>query len=321
MIDYFCPKSKKPLKVINNYLCDLNGQKKFPIVNGIPRFLNNPLNYAEMWGYQWGKFQTMQFDSVLKTADARERLEFCYGKDLANLKNLNVLEVGSGAGRFTEVLCQTGAFLHTLDATKAIEYNKTNNSFKSNTICFSQQNLFDIHYPKNIFDCVICLGVIQHTHNSTIAIQKLFEHVKPGGVLILDHYQFVISYFFGTTEVFRFFIKKFKYKNSLYICKKLVNFFFPIFWFFRKKKIILKLLQKVIPLGIGNSLRKNSYDFETAKNITILDTNDALSDPIKNLLTKNQLYNILKTLPNSKIELLSEKRPGSNGLEARIKKI
>ena len=42
--------------------------------------------------------------------------------------------------------------------------------------------------PKQFFDVVVCLGVIQHTSNPEQTISNLASHVKRGGSLVIDHY-------------------------------------------------------------------------------------------------------------------------------------
>ena len=77
-----------------------------------------------MWGEQWGKFQLTQFDSYTKKSLSKDRLEFMLGDKIDILEEKKVLEVGSGAGRFTELLADNAKELYTLDASEAIDYNK-----------------------------------------------------------------------------------------------------------------------------------------------------------------------------------------------------
>ena len=57
------------------------------------------------------------------------------------------------------------------------------------------------------------------------------------------------------------------------------------------------------------------------KEWTYLDTHDALADPIKNLISKNKMLEILNKFESLKVELISDMRPGGNGIEVRAKKI
>jgi SAM-dependent methyltransferase len=42
--------------------------------------------------------------------------------------------------------------------------------------------------PKQFFDVVVCLGVVQHTSNPERTIASLVGHLRPGGLLVIDHY-------------------------------------------------------------------------------------------------------------------------------------
>jgi len=320
MIPYINPKNKNLLKKINEeFLIDIVTSEKFIIKNNIPRIITSDVNYAKMWGEQWGKFQLTQFDSYTKKSLSKDRLEFMLGDKIDILEEKKVLEVGSGAGRFTELLADNAKELYTLDASEAIDYNKKNNSKFSNTH-FIQADLFNIPFEDNTFDYVICIGVIQHTPDTLNAIRNLWKKVKPGGTLIFDHYQFTYRYYFGTTELFRFFIKRMENKKSIEICKRLVDLFFPLYWSIRGNTTLKRIFKKIIPLGIDTSSTRNSLDYDVLKEWTYLDTHDALADPIKNLISKNKMLEILNKFESLKVELISDMRPGGNGIEVRAKK-
>ena len=76
-----------------------------------------------------------------------------------------VLEVGSGAGRFTEILLKHGAIVHSIDYSNAVDANAINNGHHEN-LTLVQADIRRIPFPKAIYDYVVCLGVIQHTPNS-----------------------------------------------------------------------------------------------------------------------------------------------------------
>ena len=82
------------------------------IVNGIPRFANQS-NYSSSFGFQWNKFQRTQLDSFSGSSISFERFYASTAWKQDVLSRSSVLEVGSGAGRFTEVFLQsTSGYLH-----------------------------------------------------------------------------------------------------------------------------------------------------------------------------------------------------------------
>jgi SAM-dependent methyltransferase len=105
-------------------------------------------------------------------------------KDLSGQK---ILEVGSGAGRFTEIALKTGARIFSVDASRAVDANWNNNGHQPNlTLC--QASLYQLPFPQNYFDKVFCFGVLQHTANVTLAFSTIAKFVRPGGELAVDVY-------------------------------------------------------------------------------------------------------------------------------------
>jgi SAM-dependent methyltransferase len=98
-----------------------------------------------------------------------------------------VLEAGSGAGRFTEVLVSTGATVFSFDYSSAVEANFANNGSAEN-LCLFQADIFRIPLRPWTFDKVLCLGVLQHTPDPQRAFASLARCVRPGGELVIDVY-------------------------------------------------------------------------------------------------------------------------------------
>ena len=103
---YVSPASGKPLKKKGNWYISKNNSERFPIINSIPRFCDK-LNYSESFGYQWNKFDTTQLDSINNINITEYRFYKSTNWDPELISKENVLEVGSGAGRFTEVFLKT----------------------------------------------------------------------------------------------------------------------------------------------------------------------------------------------------------------------
>jgi SAM-dependent methyltransferase len=158
---------------------------KYAIKQGIPRFVE-PENYAASFGYQWNRHARTQLDSFTGRTVSRDRLFGVTGW-AEDLKGQRILEAGSGAGRFTEVLAATGGEIHSFDYSLAVDANSTNNSGKENVHLF-QGNIFSMPFVPGGFDKVMCLGVIQHTPDPARAFNCLAAQVKPGGELAIDVY-------------------------------------------------------------------------------------------------------------------------------------
>ena len=165
---------------------------RYPVVGGIPRFVSVE-NYAGSFGYQWNMHSKTQLDSYTGLPISHNRLFTVTGWS-KQLKGERILEAGSGAGRFTEVLLQTGADVFSFDYSNAVDANWKNNGHMHNLHLF-QGDIFNIPLPQASFDKVICLGVLQHTPDPEKAFMSLAKFVKPGGELIIDVYRAdVVSY-------------------------------------------------------------------------------------------------------------------------------
>ena len=97
-----------------------------------------------------------------------------------------ILEAGSGAGRFTEILLKYGGIVHSFDYSMAVEANAKNNS-GNDKLTLIQADIRNIPFEKETYDYVICLGVLQHTPDPNESIRSLWDMLKPGGKLVIDH--------------------------------------------------------------------------------------------------------------------------------------
>jgi 2-polyprenyl-3-methyl-5-hydroxy-6-metoxy-1,4-benzoquinol methylase len=312
MIPYVSPYTENPLTEEDSTLKNSAGET-FPIVNNIPRFVEKD-SYANAFGLQWKTFAKTQLDSYNGTSITRERLERCLGSTVKELSGKNILEVGCGAGRFTELLLEGEGNVHSVDLSAAVDVNKKNMGLRPNHT-IAQANVYHLPFPKNSFDIVVCLGVIQHTPSSERTIKALWEMVKPGGLLVIDHYKWRINYYSTLTPVYRTILKELKPERSQKIVNSLVDFFFPLHWKLRKNKALNWLLHRISPLIVYfKDFPEQGYQFhyEWSK----LDTYDQLTDYYKHLKTPKQIEQILKDLGASAIWI----HEGGNGVEARGRK-
>lgn len=159
----------------------------FPILGHVPRFVSTA-GYAEGFGIQWKAFRQTQLDSCTGLSISRDRLTRCLGGSLEALRGASVLEVGCGAGRFTEILLAAGARVFACDLSTAVEANfESCGTFADYFVCQADVNALPI--APGSFDFVIALGMIQHTPSPEATIIALARAVRPGGILVLDHYQ------------------------------------------------------------------------------------------------------------------------------------
>lgn len=310
-VKFFDKKEGTYFKKINDRVFSSN-HKTVEIHNNIPRFVASE-SYASAFGEQWNRFRKLQLDSYTNTHFSRKRLEqaLCDSPERV-FSDKVVLEAGSGAGRFTEIIAPYSKELYTFDLSSAIDANFENN--QAEHIRFFQADLLDMPFEDKVFDVVVCLGVLQHTPDTKRAIEELWRVVKHGGLLIADHYHFRWAYYTTVVPFYRFFLKRLNPKTSMEIVQKLVKIFFPLHWKYRHSPVGKWILGHLSPLLTNiDSFEEKGYEFN--KDTSFLETYDALTDYYKRLITKKELIQILTNLNDLSTYSLKK---GGNGWEFKL---
>jgi len=144
-------------------------------------------DYVRSFGLQWTRHAATRLDSLTGMRLSEERFFKTTGwpKQMAGQR---ILEAGCGAGRFTEVVCKTGAQVVAFDASEAVAVNQANNRHLRNLVLLRA----DIYHPPlqaRSFDKIFCLGVLQHTPDPGKALHTLVRFLKPGGEIVVDVYR------------------------------------------------------------------------------------------------------------------------------------
>lgn len=289
---------------------------RIPIIRGIPRFVSED-NYAAGFGLQWNQFAKTQLDSHTHTTISRDRLTHALGGKLDVLADKSVLEVGCGAGRFTEVMLAAGAQVTACDLSLAVEANYANCGAASNYfVC--QADVRKLPVKPNSFDFVICLGVVQHTPSPEETIAALARCVKPEGMLVLDHYgpDYPVTF---SRRWLRSLLLRLPPARAKSLALALARALLPLHklgWSQKRGRWRLrKQLQKFSPLV-------DYYDAypQLGEKIlaewSLLDTHDTLTDYYKHLRSVEEIENCLAACGLVDLEV----EYAGNGVEARARK-
>jgi len=309
--NFISPETKIRLEKNGDSLINQQGEQ-FRIVKCIPRFVNSK-NFTSAFGLQWKTFRKTQLDSYTNTSITEDRLREAIGRPLESIKNLKILEAGSGAGRFTEILLKYGALVYSFDLSDAVEANILNNPDSNLTIF--QCSIDKIPFNDNFFDAAVCLGVMQHTQDSTKSLKELSRVVKRNGLISFDHYKRHIGHFFSMYLIYWFIIKRFSLKTQLKITNRFTKIFFPIHWFFKEYQFIQFLLRRISPIAFYYGMfplnKKQHYEF------SMLDTHDKNTDHFKRHLSFNSMNKLVQNIGFKNYKI----KNGGTGLLCIIKNI
>ena len=187
-------------------------------------------NYASNFGKQWKKYKNIQIDSINNFDISKNFLEEILFNDLKILKNKNVLEIGCGAGRFTEHIVKYAKLCVSVDLSSSIFYNVAKTS---KNLILIKSDLMHL-LPNKKFDIVICRGVLQHTPDPLKSIIKLYDFIDNHGKVYFDIYPMPkIGFFHPKYFFWRPLIKLlYKYEDFEILLEKRI-------------KILLKIKRKI----------------------------------------------------------------------------
>ena len=303
-----CPSDGNPLIEAPDHVSCAAGHR-YPIIAEIPRFVP-ATTYADHFGEQWKRYRLTQLDSYTGVPISRDRLRRCFGETLwNNLDALDVLECGCGAGRFTEVLLDQGARVTSIDLSAAVDANVEN--FPVGPMHrVAQADIVALPFEKQRFDVVACLGVIQHTPSPELTIQRLYDHVRPGGRLIIDHYTYEAGWYTKTAPLFRAVLKRLPTDVSMRFTERLVNLALPL-----HKRVsgsrLRSLVYRISPV-LTHYQTYPELDDELQRQWALLDTHDSLTDYFKHFRTRGQVRRLLEGMGLEEIWC----EYGGNGVEA-----
>src|SRR5215467_7573208 len=291
------------------------GQETYPIREGVVRLVDDD-GYASNFGLQWNIFKTTQFDSALGLPITFNRFWNNTRWKPRDIFGKTVLEIGSGAGRFTEILLEAGAKVVSVDLSSAVDANWTSNRGKGDLLLF-QGSIYDMPFEGEQFDFVFCYGVLQHTPDPQRAFDELWKYVKPGGKLAIDYYLKTsrLEWWNQPKYFWRPYALKMKPEKLLDVIRAYIPWWLPI-------DTRIKRLPKIgRALGTLTMIPCWNYYFlpltkEQRREWAIMDTFDALGAQYDQPKTLEEVRAMVTKRDADSIEVFY----GSNGVAANVDK-
>lgn len=214
IIPFINPDNGNTLELVESNLIDTSTGKIIgKYFDGVFRFIDKFQDYAENFGYQWNKWDSLLSDSRnSKHSDFKKnvllkRTNF----DKFSLQGKTILECGCGGGDDTEVLLKLPfSEIHSFDLSRAVDRSAKFN--KDHRLTLSQASIFEIPYPDRSFDFVFCHRVLQHTPNPEQALRMISKKVKKGGILFAHSYHDSKKYRQHFKYKYRFITKRIDHK-------------------------------------------------------------------------------------------------------------
>jgi len=246
------PESSFAADHTNGWLDCLACVLRFPVVDGIPRFV--PVgNYAESFGVVWHTFRSAVLDSKLGVTHSRERFfrETDWSAD--ELRDEWILEVGCGAGRFTEILLDCGAHVVAVDSSSAIDVCRRNLGHIPR-LHLVQADVYALPFRPGGFDAVCSFGMLHRTPDARRACLALPAQLKGGGKLVVDIAPPRWFRQFGPTAWLRFVTRRMTTDQAMSFSLRLTAWLLPWQQALGRVPVLGRWLERLFPIAPPDTL-------------------------------------------------------------------
>lgn len=305
-------------EIMEGHLQCKSCKKIFPIVEGIPRFVQkvsiDPTQ--ERFSYEWMRYPgSLPEDREIFLYETQIPAEEWNGK--------KILDAGCGMGRYSRVAHELGSAVIAMDLGTALirlwDLAKT-----SDRLHIVQGDLMSPPFKENVFDIVYSIGVIHHTPSAYNTFKQLVKLVCPQGKLSV--------WVYGAPGSFGNF-KTNPLKQDRQGLKKYIFLVWLIVWIREKISNTLRLITVYLahwlvywicyPLAwIGNIplIKYLTFSVHPVWRVRLQENFDWLSPPYQSHHTKEELkqwfeesgFEVLKILPHGFVP-----KPGILGIRVR----
>jgi SAM-dependent methyltransferase len=219
----------------------------YGIRQGVPRFVDSGV-YAASFGYQWGRFRTVQLDSANGTTESEVSLGIATGWTDEDYRGRLVLDAGVGTGRFADIVARKGGQVVGVDLTTAVDVAWLNIGRRDN-VHLIQADIFALPFPDATFDLAYSIGVLHHTPDPRAAFARVAATVKKGGGLAVYLYPR-----YGASHYVSDVIRQVTTRLPLPVMFPLAALAIP-FYYVHRLPVIGKAFQYLVPISLHRNWR------------------------------------------------------------------
>ena len=296
-----CPLCKGPLSlsdetfkgkfIYTGFLECKHCGESYPIVKYIPRFVKLN-NYADSFGKQWNDYKRVQLDKFSKTQISKDRFYSITEWSPEELTSKKVLDIGCGAGRFSQIALDTGATVVAFDLSSSVDACLGNLREYEN-LHVVQADIFNMPFKKGMFDYVFSIGVLQHTPDPLLALETILKDSAKGTKLAFWIYGRTFKSVFRGKHILRPILKHLPIARLETTVKTMVDLCAPMAKFFLKIPFLGRIALRGFPIACAH-LQGLPIKDEDLKNWIMLDTFDMYSPKYDKPQRSKRVLDILK---------------------------
>jgi len=181
-----CPRCYDLLSLKGNLLSCKRCDKAYPIIRGIPRFVESDF-YTRSFSIEWIMHRETQLSKNIGEKYQILDFELRTGFKVSSVPSGLVLDAGCGAGRHSELLARFGWRIVAVDLSLSVE-TAYNNLRHYDNVLVVQADLNNLPFRNDIFERIFSLGVLHHTPNPKYTFKRLSRHVKTSGLMSVSVY-------------------------------------------------------------------------------------------------------------------------------------
>lgn len=286
--------------LLNGLLTCQSCLKEYPVLDGIPYFASSSFDFhtQKNFGFSWNIF------ADIYETEKRDFLHWLFPVEGKWFRGKIVLDAGCGNGLHSRMAAEFGAATVVgLDLSSAVLAAYQNTRTQAN-VHILQANIYNPPLPREYFDYIYSIGVIQHLPDRRKAIEVLTSRLKPGGSLSLWVYGYEGTRMVRwTVEPIRRILSKCPPKFILAISLLPAVGFFSMARLYHSLHKWSKKVVRHLPLGTYFAYM-GAFPFKYQFNTVF----DQLVAPRTHYFKREELVAIFEELPFRKVKITSRNK-------------